>query len=519
MEAAAVHAVMLQLSKAETFDDLCRQAVLLGRERLGFERLGLWFATDDPDVAQGSWGIDEQGRLRDERGILLRATPDSSLGQVWRQNQALVGAEQAPIRNDAGEVIGSGPRVYGALWDGERIIGSLNYDTYLSGQPIPPAAANLLGLFATTLGHLCTRRLAEDKLRRSEELYRNLVETQRDLVVRLSPAAVLTYANEAFCRALAKPFEAVVGQVFHHYIADARQRDQALRNLSRLTPEAPHIRVEREIRAANGQIRWVEWQVTAFFNAQGALLGFQGNGRDITERRRIEEALLGSREQLRALGQQLSLAAESERQRIAGELHDRIGPALAVCQLRLEGLRQDLPPATWGDLDAVQGGLEAALEELSLLTFELHPPMLRQAGLAAALEWLAERFTDEEGVPCRCATSGPVDRLDHETLAPLFQATRELLRNVGKHAQASSVTLHLRVDPQGVEVTVRDDGRGFDPQRRRPSDGRHGGFGLFWIEERLRHLGGSLQVVSAPGQGTSVMLRLGPGPAASEGDR
>ncbi len=146
------------LARVGDFHELCRQAVELGRQRLGFDRLGLWFRVDDQPLAEGSFGTDERGQTRDERGVRVRATPDSALGRVWeRQGMAML-ERDCPIRDQYGRIIGQGTVIFAGLWDGERVIGSLNCDNLLSNRPLGEQDAELLNLYAAVIGHLCTRQ-------------------------------------------------------------------------------------------------------------------------------------------------------------------------------------------------------------------------------------------------------------------------------------------------------------------------------------------------------------------------
>lgn len=207
---------------------------------------------------------------------------------------------------------------------------------------------------------------------------------------------------------------------------------------------------------------------------------------------------------LRRLAAEVTLAEERERRRIAEDLHDHLGQALALMKIRLQGLRGD----------AVFGGHGAALEELVALsdqairytrglTFELSPPILYELGLGPALEWLGEDTARRHGlrvtVKDRARASLPDD-----LKVMLWKSVRELLHNVVKHAQARRVDVTLTARDGLVVVEVVDDGRGFDAGAARRDAGDR--FGLFSIEERLRQLGGSLELDSAPGRGTRVRL-------------
>lgn len=168
-----------ELSKSETFDDLCRLAVEMGCGWLGFDRLGLWFCTETPSLMAGSFGIDEAGHIRDERGSRIGVDPGSAFYRVVNERAPLVICQNAPIHDDRRRVVGRGHHAVAALWDGEAIIGCLSTDTFITHRPITDRQGRLLTLFASTLGHLCTRKRAEEELARKEASLRRLNEYLR----------------------------------------------------------------------------------------------------------------------------------------------------------------------------------------------------------------------------------------------------------------------------------------------------------------------------------------------------
>jgi PAS domain S-box-containing protein len=156
----ALHALSSELSSAASFDDLCRMAVELGCRRLGFDRLGLWFIDDDPRFKVGSFGIDEHGNLRDERGIRTRIGTSSLSAEVFFDTFPMHFADDAELYNDQGEVVGRGWNGIVALWDSERTIGYISADNLLGKLPVSPYQMELLVLYGSTLGYLVVRKRA-----------------------------------------------------------------------------------------------------------------------------------------------------------------------------------------------------------------------------------------------------------------------------------------------------------------------------------------------------------------------
>ncbi|HNB50918.1 MAG TPA: ATP-binding protein [Anaerolineales bacterium] len=158
-----------QLSKANSFDELCRQAVLLGRTHLGFERLGIWFEDLPNQQLVGSFGTDEQGNLRDERGQRVPIQPNHPTWVAVHQREIIHQAENFPLYNDKQEVVGQGSSLSAALWDGDDVIGVINADNGLYHRPVTKQHADLLGLYAVNLGHLCSRVRMMETLRHYSE--------------------------------------------------------------------------------------------------------------------------------------------------------------------------------------------------------------------------------------------------------------------------------------------------------------------------------------------------------------
>lgn len=231
--------------------------------------------------------------------------------------------------------------------------------------------------------------------------------------------------------------------------------------------------------------------------------------REVTRQR--EDESLKYQAQLRSLTSQLSLTEERERRRIATELHDRIGHALTNASMRLSHLRNQgfSEDEKNRKIDDVYALIEQSIQDTQTLTFELSPPILYDLGLEAAIEWLAEQTQRQHGIKVDCVDDGVSKPIDESLRVLLFQAARELLFNVVKHARASRVTISISREAEYVRIAIEDNGIGFDAAKCKPRDGQKGGFGLFSIRERLVHQGGRLEINSEPGKGTrSTMVSL-----------
>ncbi|MBN2082879.1 response regulator [bacterium] len=220
---------------------------------------------------------------------------------------------------------------------------------------------------------------------------------------------------------------------------------------------------------------------------------------DFASRQRIREY----QERLRSLASELALTGERERHRIAQQLHNEIGHKLASLKFRLG--EQTQPPAKHVQTELI-GLIESTIESTRNLTFELSPPVLHELGLGAALEWLSHQLEVNYGIPCEYADDRQPKPLNEDLRVEVFQAVRELLANVGKHAQASGARVGARVVDGQLIIEVSDNGRGFNAQQEQPANAVNLGWGLFGIRERLAHLGAKVTIDSAPGRGTTARI-------------
>jgi signal transduction histidine kinase len=269
---------------------------------------------------------------------------------------------------------------------------------------------------------------------------------------------------------------------------------------------------------------WASGVTTALRDPAGRLTGFIKILRDETGRKGFEEQLKAANEalerrvsertgsiethqrQLRSLLAELGRAEIRQRRLLATELHDNLAQLLAVCKMRASSLEAQAPKDTplRSEAAMVKDGLQEAITYTRSVMADLRPDVLDEHDLTAALEWAAGRMA-RHGLKVEVVDDGKPKPLDEETLGFLFQAVRELLWNVVKHAKTTAAVVRVERGEGAVRVTVEDRGKGFDPARR-PAPTQEGGYGLFTIAERIDLLGGKLEIESARRKGTRVTL-------------
>lgn len=227
---------------------------------------------------------------------------------------------------------------------------------------------------------------------------------------------------------------------------------------------------------------------------------------DITERKKVERELGEYQEKLRALASELTSSEERERRRLALELHDRIGQTLALCVARLKSIRTTLPRGELLDqINELLEFIDQTFQDSRALTFEISPPLLYDLGLEAALDWLAEYFSDLYRLPISVRDDNSPKPIDEKVKIVLFRAVRELFINIIKHSQSSKAEMDIFVQDSDIVIRVCDNGVGIDKEELEESMSE--GFGLFNIKERLSSHGGSLKISSIPGAGSCFLLK------------
>jgi PAS domain S-box-containing protein len=267
------------------------------------------------------------------------------------------------------------------------------------------------------------------------------------------------------------------------------------------------VREQRPIQIREHYPPWDRWYENRIYpSADGVSILFT----DVTEQIEAQQKLRATAEQLRALGARVDAVREEEQRLMAREIHDQIGQALTALKLDLGWLRAQLPAENTAIANrsaAMDGLIDQTLETARRLSASLRPAMLDDLGLGAAITAQARDFERRTNVRCRLNLAGD-DEIPSLVGLTLFRIVQEALTNVARHAQAHEVRINLSVDGGGVALAVADDGRGVTAEAlARPVS-----LGLVGMRERALAVGGELSITGAPGQGTTVTVRV-PRPA------
>jgi PAS domain S-box-containing protein len=374
-------------------------------------------------------------------------------------------------------------------------------------------------LFTVILRDITRRMRAEEQLARSEARLRGILDSAMDSIITVDERQHIVLFNAAAEEVFKCSREEAIGAPLAWFIPErfrAAHGDQVRRFGEGRGASRRMGGVGRGARVVMGLRRTgEEFPIEASISqtAEGGHRFYTVILRDVTERLRAEQALRDSREEIQQLALAASTAREQEKSRIARELHDELGQALTALKIDVGWMRENVPEASEEakrKLSAMQVLLDGTVAAARRISSDLRPLMLDDLGLTAAADWLAHNFSTRTGVPCELVIGGgDLDLADPHATA-VFRVLQESLTNVAKHADATQVEATLERTDDEVILTVRDNGRGFSTDAPR----KQGSFGLTGLRERAYLLGGDVRLESAPGQGTTVEMRI---PVKAEG--
>ncbi|HEU4510721.1 MAG TPA: PAS domain S-box protein [Pyrinomonadaceae bacterium] len=349
---------------------------------------------------------------------------------------------------------------------------------------------------------IAERRQAEMALRESEERYRELFENARDAIFVHDLEGNYTSVNRAAEQLSGYTREEIIGHKVTEFVADDHMRHMDKRFCTKVA-QAGENTYEVEVLAKDGRRIPVEVSSRAIYE-NGVLVGVQGMGRDITERKLAQEAL-------QMFSRKLIEAQEDERRRIARELHDQIGQILTAVKMNLHTVQKvcTSPEAC----SYVKDNIEAVDEALRIvrdLSVDLRPPVLDDLGLVTALGWYVDRYTARTRLDVELIIEmiHDNDRFSRDIETACFRIAQEALTNIVRHANASHVVVELARHENKLVLTVKDDGAGFDPEQLRKQSSRAATLGLVGMQERAHAAGGVIEIVSEISKGTVVRLTL-----------
>jgi PAS domain S-box-containing protein len=310
------------------------------------------------------------------------------------------------------------------------------------------------------------------------------------------------YVNRVFCEMVGWPEKDLIGAKypFKYWPPDDMENVAANFQLL-LNGDAPSDGIELPFRRKNGERFWGLVLTATLTDSKGTKIGQLVSVADISARKRAEKAM-------RALSSRLINAQEMERKIVSQDLHDSIGGKLTGLKYSLEKIISDLenvPGSFETSLGDVLSIVQSTIEETQRITKHLHPSILDDLGLFAAIRAICREFKE---VYADIRVTTDLEIHEHEVPGSLkiliFRILQEALNNVAKHSGADTVNLSLKKNKRKIELTIKDNGKGFDLHEVLHADSQEHGLGLQSMRERTELFGGSIDIRSKAGKGTTI---------------
>lgn len=350
---------------------------------------------------------------------------------------------------------------------------------------------------------------AEEALRESESKFRTVAQT--------SVAAIIIYQEEKFVY-VNPAGEKITGytitellkmrfwDVVHPDFSDKVKE----RGLARQRGEPVPPRYEFKIITKSGEERWLDFGAgTIQFEGKPAALGVAF---DITERKKVEEKLNVSYQQLRKLMARINVIREEESARIAREIHDELGQILTGIKMDLSFLEDSLSGTEQNaqcqklldKITSVTNLTDSAIQAMRKITTELRPAILDSLGLSSAIEWQAEEFQHRTGIKCEYIPPDEQINLDRNSSTAVFRILQESLTNITRHAKANKINIDLAIEENNLLLEIKDNGRGISDSDMKKVNS----FGILGMKERVWLLDGTFEIKGTPNRGTTITVKI-----------
>lgn len=413
------------------------------------------------------------------------------------------------VKGEPAQVDAKFRRKDGLMFDGQITLSALD--------PSNPRKGTI-----ATVSDISRRKLAESALReneekhkrlyeesiRAQEIYRSLLNSCADAIVIYDTKGRAKYVSDSFTTMFGWTMEEVEAKQIP-YVPESEREVTVTRVEEVLREGIAGSDFETKRLTKDGGILDVSISASRYHDHEGKPAGMLVILRDITERKQAEEALAQSEKQLRLLSAQLLTAQEKERKRVARELHDGIGQSLTAIKFRLENAikqtSQSIDRVNVESLEAMIPVIQDAIEEVRRISMDLRPSILDDLGILVTITWFCREF---QSIYSAIRIEKQISLEENEVPEPLkiviFRILQEALNNVAKHSEADFVRIFLEKKGESIELSITDNGVGFDRDRVFSAENGGRGFGLASMKERAESFGGTFYIEGGGGGRTVI---------------
>jgi len=410
-----------------------------------------------------------------------------------------------------------------------QIIGLKGTRRWMETHAVPmrdPVSGQIVQLAVTR--DVTVRKEAEENLRRSEGELRTLADSIPQLTWMANPDGHIFWYNRVWYEYTGTTLEQMEGWGWKA-LHDPEVLPEVMKKWTESVRTATPFEMEFPLRGADGVFRWFLTRVRPFCDANGKVTRWFGTNTNIDEQRRLLQSLSEARdhlekrveerttelkaanESLRDLSASLLKVQDDERRRLARELHDSVGQILAALSMNIGMIQMQADKLDADGARAIAQNaqlVQQASSEIRTLSHLLHPPLLEIAGLASTLRWYVEGFSERSKINVDLEIPDNFPRLPSDTELAIFRIVQECLTNIHRHSGSSAASIRIDQEEDSLRVQVQDNGKGISLEKQAELiESSRGGVGFRGMRERLRQLGGSLDIHSE-GSGTVVIATL-----------
>lgn len=357
--------------------------------------------------------------------------------------------------------------------------------------------------FRNVVRNITERKNAQNELVSREKRFRALIEESSDVIALVDREGIIRYTGPSVNRALGYTPEELIGrntfELIHPF--DLNSIKEMLEGI--LSEPSKIGNAEIRIRQKNGTWCWIEGVGKNLLD-EPAVNAIVVNLRDITDRRVAEEML-------RQLPIRIINAQETERRRVARDLHDSVNQILSSVKFRLESVDEKVhrkDDALRIEVANAKLSLEKAMQEVRRISRNLRPSELDDLGVIPAVRSMCEEFKEVTKIDVDLKFSRLPETLSPEIEVTMYRIIQEALNNTAKHSEASRLSIHCAKDRSSLTIRIKDNGKGFDQHDPAMNAPENSGTGLLNMKERAAFIGGTVSIRSSPRKGMEIKVQL-----------
>ncbi len=345
----------------------------------------------------------------------------------------------------------------------------------------------------------------EKALKLSESKYRELVQNTNSIIIRFDTQGRITFFNEYAQRFFGFSEKEIVGLNILGTIVPwtgSTGRDYRSMTIDFLQNSENYKTYETENIKSNGERVWIAWTNKKVVDAAGGKNEILSVGIDVTERKR-------ARHHIHFLTHQLIKAQENERLKLSRDLHDNVAQDLSTLKISLETLFADQKPDIQKHVKSLSRILRRSIASVRNMAYDLRPPGLDQLGLVTTIFLFCEDFMESTGIDIDFGAAGMDELdLDYDTQINIYRLIQEAFNNIKNHSKATIATIRFVASSPNIVIRIKDNGKGFDVQKRRRQALEDKRMGLQSMKERVALLEGKMNIQSRKGKGSYILIEI-----------